>query len=386
MTNTNVTLTKEELNRYSRHLILPEFGVEGQKKLKASKVLLIGSGGLGSPVALYLAAAGVGQMGLVDFDVVDVTNLQRQIIHGQSDVGRAKVESAKASILEINPFIKVELFNTHLNSTNAMEIFKGYDLVVDGTDNFPTRYLVNDACVLLGIPYVYGSIFRFEGQATIFADKEGPCYRCLYPEPPPPGMVPSCAEGGVIGVLPGVVGTLQATEAVKYLAGIGQSLVGRLLLIDALSMKFRELKIKKDPSCPICGNHRTVTQLIDYEMFCGMKAAEEKDNSLNPDEISVFQLKEMQDKKEKFTLIDVREANEYAINQIEGSVLAPLSSLESEYTQFEPNDRIVLQCYKGGRSMTALNFLRSKGFKNLKSLAGGIKEWREKIDPSLAAY
>jgi adenylyltransferase/sulfurtransferase len=240
--------------------------------------------------------------------------------------------------------------------------------------------------VLLGIPYVYGSIFRFEGQATIFADKNGPCYRCLYPEPPPPGMVPSCAEGGVIGVLPGVVGTLQATEAVKYLAGIGQSLVGRLLLVDALAMKFRELKIKKDPACPICGNHRTVTQLIDYEMFCGMKAAEEKDNSLNPDEISVFQLKEMQDKKEKFTLIDVREANEYAINQIEGSVLAPLSSLESEYTQFEPDDRIVLQCYKGGRSMTALNFLRSKGFKNLKSLAGGIKEWREKIDPSLAAY
>lgn len=387
-----ITLSKEEKSRYARHLILPEFGIENQKKLKASSVLLIGTGGLGSPTSLYLTAAGIGRIGLVDFDVVDASNLQRQIIHFSSDVGTPKIESAKKKLKDINPNLEVVTYNTHLNSSNAMEIFsndgtgKKWDMVIDGTDNFPTRYLVNDACVLLGIPNVYGSIFRFDGQATIFGDPNGPCYRCLYPDPPPPGMVPSCAEGGVIGVLPGVIGLIQATEGIKYLTGIGETLVGRLMLFDALKMKFRELKIRKDPACPICGTNRTVTALIDYEQFCGMKAVEEANVELSNDEISVMQLTTMLDKKEKFTLVDVREQNEWDIVHFPDAKLIPLSSIESDYTKLNKDDNIVIHCLRGARSMKALNFLRSKGYTKLKSVAGGIKEYAEKIDPSMPTY
>jgi len=343
-------LTRDDFKRYSRHLILPEVGVLGQQKLKAAKVLCIGAGGLGSPVAMYLAAAGVGTIGIVDFDVVDFSNLQRQILHGTPDVGRPKLDSAKDRLLAINPHINVPTYNTALSSENALEIFAPFDIIVDGTDNFPTRYLVNDACVILGKPNAYGSIFRFEGQASVFATKEGPCYRCLYPEPPPPGLVPSCAEGGVLGVLPGIIGCIQANETLKLILGIGEPLIGRFLVFDALRMKFRELKLRKDPDCPVCGTHPTVTELIDYEQFCGMPAVEAEpvaqaqagSDTANTD-ITVLELKARRDKGEDLFVLDVREPHEYQINKIEGSTLIPLGDLPDRFTELDPNREIVAQ-------------------------------------------
>jgi adenylyltransferase/sulfurtransferase len=381
------TLTNDEVKRYSRHLIMPEVGVDGQRKLKAAKVLCIGAGGLGSPVALYLAAAGVGRIGIVDFDVVDFSNLQRQIIHGTPDVGRSKLASAKDRLNAINPEIEVVTHDAALSSQNALDLFKPYDIIVDGTDNFPTRYLVNDACVLLGKPNAYGSIFRFEGQASVFATKEGPCYRCLYPEPPPPGLVPSCAEGGVLGVLPGIIGVIQATETVKLIMGIGEPLIGRFLIYDALRMKFRELKLRKDPDCPVCGTHPTVTELIDYEQFCGITpAAPEPVAVTNATEISAVELKQRLDRGDKLTIVDVREPNEYQINRIAGSTLIPLGDVPKRYNELNPDDEIVVQCKVGGRSAKAADFLRSVGFKRVLNLKGGILDWIDKVDPSQPKY
>jgi|KBSMisStaDraftv2_1062788.scaffolds.fasta_scaffold36127_3 adenylyltransferase/sulfurtransferase len=379
-------LTKDDFRRYSRHLILPEVGVLGQQKLKAAKILCIGAGGLGSPVALYLAAAGVGTIGIVDFDVVDFSNLQRQILHGTSDVGRSKLDSAKDRLLDINPNINVVTHNTALSSENALEIFAPYDIVVDGTDNFPTRYLVNDACVILGKPNAYGSIFRFEGQASVFATKEGPCYRCLYPEPPPPGLVPSCAEGGVLGVLPGVVGCIQATETIKLILGAGEPLIGRFLIFDALRMKFRELKLRKDPDCPVCGTHPTVTKLIDYEQFCGVQSATEEPVSGTTSEISAGDLKKRLDRGDVLTIVDVREPNEYQINKIAGSVLIPLGDIPRRYVELDPSEEYVMQCKVGARSAKAADFLRSKGFKKVLNLTGGIISWIDQVDPSQPKY
>jgi molybdopterin/thiamine biosynthesis adenylyltransferase/rhodanese-related sulfurtransferase len=382
-------LTNDEVQRYSRHLIMPEVGVEGQLKLKAGSVLCIGAGGLGSPAALYLAAAGVGRIGIVDFDVVDFSNLQRQVIHGTSDVGRSKLASAKDRLLELNPLITIDTYETALSSKNALDLFKPYDIILDGTDNFPTRYLVNDACVILGKPNTYGSIFRFEGQASVFATKDGPCYRCLYPEPPPPGLVPSCAEGGVLGVLPGIIGTIQATEAVKLIMGIGDPLIGRFLIYDALRMKFRELKLKKDPDCPVCGTHPTVTALIDYEQFCGVApAAEPEMTAKNNDEteIDVRELKRKMDAKEDFFLLDVREPNEYQIGRIPGSTLIPLGEVPRRYQEIPKDREIVVHCKMGGRSGRAAAFLRQQGFTNVKNLKGGILDWSDKIDPSVPKY
>jgi adenylyltransferase/sulfurtransferase len=379
-------LTKDDFRRYSRHLILPEVGVLGQQKLKAAKILCIGAGGLGSPVALYLAAAGVGTIGIVDFDVVDFSNLQRQILHGTSDVGRSKLDSAKDRLLDINPNINVVTYNTALSSENALEIFAPYDIVVDGTDNFPTRYLVNDACVILGKPNAYGSIFRFEGQASVFATKEGPCYRCLYPEPPPPGLVPSCAEGGVLGVLPGVVGCIQATETIKLILGAGEPLIGRFLIFDALRMKFRELKLRKDPDCPVCGTHPTVTKLIDYEQFCGVQSATEEPMSGTTSEISASDLKKRLDRGDRLTIVDVREPNEYQINKIAGSILIPLGDIPRRYVELDPSDEYVMQCKVGARSAKAADFLRSKGFKKVQNLTGGIISWIDQVDPSQPKY
>ena len=360
-----MALSNEEVKRYSRHLIMPEVGVEGQEKLKKGSVLCIGAGGLGSPAALYLAAAGVGTIGIVDFDVVDFSNLQRQVIHGTSDVGRSKLASAKDRLLELNPHINIETYETALSSKNALELFKPYDVILDGTDNFPTRYLTNDACVLLGKPNAYGSIFRFEGQASVFATKGGPCYRCLYPEPPPPGLVPSCAEGGVLGVLPGVVGTIQATEAIKLIMGIGEPLIGRFLIYDALRMKFRELKLKKDPDCPVCGTHPTVTALIDYEQFCGVApAATEVAVSTannNETETDVKELKRKIDAKEDFFLLDVREPNEYQIGKIPGSTLIPLGEVPQRVNEIPRDKEIIVHCKMGGRSAKAAAFLRTAG-------------------------
>jgi adenylyltransferase/sulfurtransferase len=379
-------LTKDDFRRYSRHLILPEVGVLGQQKLKAAKVLCIGAGGLGSPVALYLGAAGVGTIGIVDFDVVDFSNLQRQILHGTSDVGRSKLDSAKDRLLDINPNINVVTHNTALSSENALEIFAPYDIVVDGTDNFPTRYLVNDACVILGKPNAYGSIFRFEGQASVFATKEGPCYRCLYPEPPPPGLVPSCAEGGVLGVLPGVIGCIQATETIKLILGAGEPLIGRFLIFDALRMKFRELKLRKDPDCPVCGTHPTVTKLIDYEQFCGVQSATEEPVSGTTSEISAADLKKRLDRGDRLTIVDVREPNEYQINKIAGSILIPLGDIPRRYVELDPSDEYVMQCKVGARSAKAADFLRSKGFKKVQNLTGGIISWIDQVDPSQPKY
>jgi adenylyltransferase/sulfurtransferase len=379
-------LTKDDYKRYSRHLILPEVGVEGQQKLKAAKVLCIGAGGLGSPVALYLAAAGVGTIGIVDFDVVDFSNLQRQILHSTNDIGKPKLQSAKEKLVAMNPHINVVTHDAALSSENALEIFKDYDIVVDGTDNFPTRYLVNDACVLLGKPNAYGSIFRFEGQASVFATKEGPCYRCLYPEPPPPGLVPSCAEGGVLGVLPGVVGCIQATETIKLIIGAGEPLIGRFLIFDALRMKFRELKLRKDPDCPVCGTHPTVTKLIDYEQFCGVPSAAEAPVSGNTTEITAVELKKRLDRGDKLTIVDVREPHEYQINKIAGSVLIPLGDIPKRYVELDPNDELVMQCKVGGRSAKAADFLRSKGYKKVLNLSGGILDWIDKVDPSQPKY
>ena len=380
-------LSNDEIMRYSRHLILPEVNLEGQKRLKAAKVLCIGAGGLGSPLMLYLAAAGVGTIGIVDFDTVDVTNLQRQIIHGTKDVGRLKMESARETLRDINPHVEVIGFEEQFSSENAMRIVKDFDLVIDGTDNFPTRYLTNDVCVLLNKPNVYGSNFRFEGQASVFWAEKGPCYRCLYPEPPPPGLVPSCAEGGVLGVLPGIIGCIQANEAIKLILGIGNPLIGRLMLFNALKMQFRELKLQKDPSCPICGTNRTITELIDYEEFCGIRGEEAAPQSVDEsEEITVKELKARMDRGEDLTVIDVREPYEYAIARIPGTKLIPLGQIEERAGELDPNTDIILQCRSGKRSADALNRLKARGFTRLKNLVGGITAWSDEIDPSVPKY
>ncbi len=379
-----ISLGNDEVLRYSRHLIMPEVGMEGQLKLKAAKVLTIGAGGLGSPLAMYLAAAGVGTLGVVDFDVVDFTNLQRQIIHGTSDVGRKKLDSAAETLKEINPFVEVRKFETRLGSDNALELFRQFDIVVDGTDNFPTRYLVNDACVLTGKPNVYGSIFRFEGQASVLATPQGPCYRCWYPEPPPPGLVPSCAEGGVLGILPGLVGVIQATETVKLILGKGDSLIGRVLLVDALGMKFRELKLKKNPECPICGPHRTITQLIDYQQFCGIRGEETPVTTTVP-EMTVEELKRRLDAKEDLFVLDVREPHEYQICNLNGYLL-PLGDLPQRVHELDSSREIVAHCRSGVRSAKAVDFLRQAGFRKVHNLKGGILAWADKIDPSMPKY
>ncbi|MFO0364953.1 MAG: molybdopterin-synthase adenylyltransferase MoeB [Acidobacteriota bacterium] len=374
-------LTQEEVSRYSRHLIMPEVGVAGQEKLKAAKVLLIGTGGLGAPVAMYLAAAGVGTIGLVDFDVVDVSNLQRQVIHGTKDIGKKKIDSAEETMRDINPLIHIIKHEVALSSANALEILKDYDIIADGTDNFPTRFLINDACVLLNKPNVYASIFRFEGQATIFAAEGGPCYRCLYPEPPPPGLVPSCAEGGVLGILPGVVGLLQATEVVKLILGAGEPLVGRLLLYDALAMKFRELKLRKNPEC-LCATGQV--KLIDYEQFCGIpKQPEPPPMSA---EISPKEVKALIDAKENFVLIDVREPHEFQIGRIPTSTLIPLGDLPKKVAELDPSSNYVLHCKMGGRSAKGCDVLRQAGFKNVRNMTGGISAWSDQVDPSVPKY
>ena len=377
-------LSAEEIRRYSRHLIMPEVGLKGQVKLKNASVLLIGAGGLGSPLALYLAAAGVGRIGIVDFDVVDESNLQRQIIHGTSDVGRSKLESARHRLRGVNPLIKIETHETRLTSENALELFRDYDIVADGTDNFPTRYLVNDACVLTEKPNVYGSIFRFEGQASVFATKEGPCYRCLYPEPPPAGLVPSCAEGGVLGVLPGIVGSIQACEVIKLILGEGNPLIGRLLLFDALAMSFRTLKLRKDPGCPVCGPNATIRKLIDYEAFCGVEpepAAGAAEFEIEPSE-----LKGRLDRGEDLVLLDVREPQEWDISRLEGATLISLSRLPYALGELSTADEIVAFCRSGVRSRKALQLLREAGFRKVHNLSGGINAWAEKVDPSVPRY
>jgi sulfur-carrier protein adenylyltransferase/sulfurtransferase len=379
-------LSKDEILRYSRHLIMPEVGMDGQLKLKNAKVLCIGAGGLGSPLLLYLAAAGVGRLGIVDFDVVDFTNLQRQVIHGTADVGRSKLESARATIREINPNVEVVGHDARLTSENALELFRDFDIIVDGTDNFPTRYLVNDACVLLGKPNVYGSIFRFEGQASIFYARQGPCYRCLYPEPPPPGLVPSCAEGGVLGVLPGIVGCLQAMETIKLIIGQGQTLIGRLLVFDALGMKFRELKLRKNPDCPVCGAHPTITKLIDYEQFCGIRGEEHTPVMIGVPEIGPREVKKMIDEKQPFVLIDVREPHEFQICRIPGSTLIPLGEIPKRMHELDSASEIVVHCRSGQRSARAVEFLMKAGFQKIHNLKGGILAWSDEVDPSVPKY
>ncbi|HEX3661318.1 MAG TPA: molybdopterin-synthase adenylyltransferase MoeB [Acidobacteriaceae bacterium] len=379
-------LSSEEMARYSRHLILPEVGMEGQQKLKAAKVLCVGTGGLGSPLALYLAAAGIGTLGLVDFDVVDASNLQRQIIHSTKDIGRPKLDSAAEKLQALNPFLNVVKHETMLTSKNALEIIRPYDIVADGTDNFPTRYLVNDACVLTGKPNAYGSIFRFEGQASVFAAENGPCYRCLYPEPPPPGLVPSCAEGGVLGILPGLVGVIQATEVIKLILGKGEPLVGRLLLVNSLDMRFRELKLRKNPDCPVCGSHPTVTELIDYQQFCGI-VPEQKVASMQNGipQISVKELKQRLDQGEKVFVLDVREPWEYEVANI-GGHLIPLNDLPRRVAELNPDQEIVVQCKSGGRSQRAAEFLARNGFDKVQNLTGGILAWSSEIDPAIPRY
>jgi len=379
-----VTLSKDEILRYSRHLIMPEVAMEGQQKLKAARVLCIGAGGLGSPLALYLAAAGVGTLGLVDFDVVDYTNLQRQVLHYTSDVGRPKLDSAIDKLNAINPFVQTERFETMLTSANALEIFRGFDIIADGTDNFATRYLVNDACVLSGKPNVYASIFRFEGQASVFATEDGPCYRCLYPEPPPPGLVPSCAEGGVLGVLPGLLGVIQATEVIKLILGAGDSLIGRLLLVDALAMRFRELRVRKNPDCPVCGTNPTVKELIDYNQFCGIRGEDAPSTAKVP-EIQVAELKRRLDAGEDIFILDVREPHEYQICNV-GGHLIPLGDLPKRIHELDSSREIVVHCKSGARSAKAVDFLRQSGFKRASNLTGGILAWADKIDPSIPKY
>jgi molybdopterin/thiamine biosynthesis adenylyltransferase/rhodanese-related sulfurtransferase len=380
-------LSNDEVRRYSRHLILPEVGLAGQKKICSTSVLCIGAGGLGSPITMYLAAAGIGKIGLVDFDVVDFSNLQRQIVHGTEDVGRPKTQSAKETINSINPNVEVVIHPVRISSENALEIIAPYDIVVDGTDNFPTRYLTNDACVLLKKANAYGSIFRFEGQASVFAPHlGGPCYRCLYPEPPPPGMVPSCAEGGVLGVLPGIIGCIQATEILKLALGKGSSLVGRLLLFNALDMKFRELKLRRDPQCPLCGENPTITQLIDYEQFCGMPT-EPAAAGPNPDEVTVQEMRQaLKDPSMGIKVIDVREPDEYEIAHIAGVPLIPLGNLPQRFTELDPNQTIYVHCKSGIRSLKAVGFLKEQGFKYAKSVKGGISAWSDEIDPSVPKY
>lgn len=384
----SISFSNDEVARYSRHLIMPEVTLEGQRRLKAAKVLCIGTGGLGSPIALYLAAAGVGTLGLVDFDVVDYSNLQRQILHGTKDVGRKKLNSARDRIKEINPNVQVVLHDALFSSSNAMEIVEPYDIVIDGTDNFPTRYLSNDVCVFLKKPNVYGSIFRFDGQCTVFAPHlGGPCYRCLYPEPPPPGMVPSCAEGGVLGVLPGVIGVMQAIETIKLIVGIGDPLIGRLVHFDALKMKFREFKVRKDPSCPVCSENPTITELIDYEVFCGIPQAAAAEEAEPPvPEIDVETLKKRLDNGDKFVLLDVREKFEYDIARISGAKLIPLGELHSRMSELDSADEIVIHCKVGGRSAQAVRELQAAGFSKLWNVEGGILAWADRIDPSMAKY
>ena len=377
------TLNNDEILRYSRHLIMPEVGMEGQLKLKQAKVLCIGAGGLGSPLALYLAAAGVGTLGIVDFDVVDFTNLQRQIIHTTENVGRKKLDSAADAIRAINGHVEVRKFDTRLTSANALELFRDFDVIVDGTDNFPTRYLVNDACVLSSKPNVYGSIFRFEGQASVFGTKQGPCYRCLYPEPPPPGLVPSCAEGGVLGILPGLVGVIQATETVKLILGSGEPLIGRLLLVDALAMRFRELKLRKDPDCPVCGEHPTVKQLIDYNQFCGVRGEESATATMA--DITPEELKRRLDAGDDLFVLDVRELHEYQICNL-GGYLIPLNDLPKRINELDSSREIVVHCKLGGRSAKAVEFLSKSGFHKVHNLAGGINAWAERVDPKLPKY
>jgi len=383
-------LNAEEIKRYSRHLIMPEVGVDGQKKLKAGSVLCIGAGGLGSPAAMYLAAAGVGRIGMVDFDVVDFSNLQRQLLHGTSSVGRSKLDSAKDRLHDLNPHVEIDTYETTVTSDNALDLFRPYDVILDGTDNFPTRYLVNDACVLTGKPNAYGSIFRFEGQASVFGTREGPCYRCLYPEPPPPGLVPSCAEGGVLGVLPGIIGVIQATEAIKLILGVGEPLIGRFLIYDALKMRFRELKLRKDPDCPVCGTHPTVTKLIDYEQFCGIRpepaAAQPTGAAVSEWETTSVDLKKRIDAGDDVFILDVREPNEYQICKIPGSVLIPLGELPRRYAELPKDKDIVAHCKMGGRSAKAMEFLQTVGFKRVKNLKGGILDWIDKVDPSQPKY
>ena len=389
--DTAPALSAEEVKRYSRHLILPEVGMDGQRKLKQSSVLCIGAGGLGSPAAMYLAAAGIGRLGIVDFDVVDYSNLQRQLLHATPDVGRSKLASAKDKIQALNPHVQVDTYEVALSSDNALDLFEPYDVILDGTDNFPTRYLVNDACVLSGKPNAYGSIFRFEGQASVFATKNGPCYRCLYPEPPPPGLVPSCAEGGVLGVLPGIIGVIQATESIKVMLGIGEPLIGRFLIYDALNMKFRELRLRKDPECPVCGTNPTVTKLIDYEQFCGIHPEPAATSATGAPtvsdwEITAVELKKKLDAGEKPFILDVREPNEYQINRIPGSVLIPLGELPRRYQELPKDREIISQCKMGSRSAKAMDFLKTVGFTNVKNLKGGILDWVDKVDPSQPKY
>jgi sulfur-carrier protein adenylyltransferase/sulfurtransferase len=379
-----MAMTNEEILRYSRHLIMPEVALEGQEKLKAARVLCVGAGGLGSPIALYLAAGGVGTLGLVDFDVVDSTNLQRQIIHTTADVGRPKVQSAAEKIRAANPFVRLELFEERLSSENALEIFRGFDIVVDGTDNFATRYLVNDACVLTGKPYVYASVYRFEGQATVFAAPGGPCYRCLYPEPPPPGMVPSCAEGGVLGVLPGLLGVVQATETIKLILGAGESLAGRLLLVDALSMRFREVRLQRDPACPVCGEKPTLHELIDYEEFCGVRG-EESGPPTEVAQVTPEELKALLDEGSDLLLLDVREPHEREICRLPGHFI-PLGDLPARVHELDSAREIVAYCKSGMRSARAVEFLQSVGFRRVRNLAGGINGWAKRVDPAMPQY
>jgi sulfur-carrier protein adenylyltransferase/sulfurtransferase len=378
------SLSNDEIQRYSRHLIMPEVGMAGQLKIKNARVLMIGAGGLGSPLALYLGAAGVGTLGIVDFDVVDYTNLQRQIIHSTADVGHKKLDSAAEKLQAMNPFIRIKKFDTRLSSENALEIFKDFDIIADGTDNFPTRYLVNDACVLTGKPNVYASIFRFEGQASIFATEDGPCYRCLYPEPPPPGLVPSCAEGGVLGILPGLLGVIQATEVIKLILGAGEPLIGRLLLVDALAMTFRQLKLRKNPDCPVCGTHPSLTKLIDYEQFCGIRG-EEAEVAADTSDIQVEELKRRLDAGDDIFVLDVREPHEYQICNI-GGHLIPLGDLPKRASELDSSREIVAHCRSGVRSGKAVEWLRQAGFKKVRNLAGGILAWADRVDPKMPKY
>jgi molybdopterin/thiamine biosynthesis adenylyltransferase/rhodanese-related sulfurtransferase len=384
----NIDFSNDEIARYSRHLIMPEVTLEGQKRIKASSILCIGTGGLGSPIALYLAAAGIGRLGLVDFDIVDFSNLQRQILHGTDDVGRKKLNSAKDRIKAVNPNVQVDLHDCLFRSDNAMQLVQNYDIVIDGTDNFPTRYLSNDVCVLTKKPNIYGSIFRFEGQCTVFAPHlGGPCYRCMFPEPPPPGMVPSCAEGGVLGVLPGIIGVMQAIEAIKLVIGIGDPLIGRLVSFDALKLRFKEFKIRKDPTCPICGDHPTIHELIDYDQFCGIPQADaEAAKEMDVPTITAAELRAKLDHKEKFVLVDVREPYEYEICNIPGSKLIPLGELPARLSELDSADDIVLHCKVGGRSAKALRVLQEAGFRKLNNLQGGITAWSDEVDPTVPKY